>query len=81
MVRFFTAVTDIYLCETSAQHIAFVLQDALERRLTEVLPTLQNMFLSVIPPSGPIQEGIVLFVAARELSGRPITVSRLPDST
>jgi hypothetical protein len=71
-LRPFTAVKDIYLCETSAQHNALVLQENAEGRLTEVLPTLQNIFL---PPSGPIQEGIVHFVAAQELSGHPIAVS------
>lgn len=77
-LRPFTATKDIYLCETSAQHIAFVLQEVADGRLTEVLPMLQNMFLSAIPPSGPIQEGIVQFVAVRELSGRPIAVSSWP---
>ena len=57
-----TAVKDIYLCKTFAQHIAFVLHNLIEGRLTEVLPTLQNMF--VVMPSGLIQEGIMQFIAA-----------------
>jgi hypothetical protein len=36
---------------------------------------LQNIFLEGLQPSGPVQEGIVKFVAARQLSGHPITVS------
>jgi hypothetical protein len=80
LLRPFTAVKDIYLSETSAQHIAVVLQELVEGRLTEVLPKLQNIFLEAIPPSGLIQKGIVDFVAARELSGHPIAVSRWPTA-
>jgi hypothetical protein len=46
-----------------------------EERMTEVLPILQNIFLEELQPSGPVQEGIGQFVAARRLSGHPITVS------
>jgi hypothetical protein len=77
-LRPFTAVKDIYLCETSAQQISYMLQELVEGRLTEVLPTLQNIFLDAIPPSGLIQKGIMQFVAARELSGHPIAISHLP---
>jgi hypothetical protein len=77
-LRPFTAVKDIYLCETSAQQIAIVLRnEVVERGFAEVLPTLQNLFLNVVPPSGPTQ-GIVTFVAIRELFGHHITVSLWP---
>ncbi len=39
------------------------------------LPILQNIFLEGFEPLGPVQEGIGLFVAARQLSGHPIVVS------
>jgi hypothetical protein len=77
LLRPFTSVKNIYLCETSADHIAFVLLELVEGRLTEALPALQNI---LIPPSKPIHGGIVQFAAARELSGHPIAVSRWPTA-
>jgi hypothetical protein len=43
--------------------------------LQEVLPALQNIFLEGLQPSGPVQEDLGKFVAARQLSGHPIAVS------
>jgi hypothetical protein len=41
----------------------------------EVLPSLQNIFIEGLEPVGPLQENIGHFVAARQLSGRPVTIS------
>ena len=71
----FTAVKNIYLTEAFAQHIAHALQELVESGMTEVLPTLQNVFLEGQQPSGPLLEGIGKFVAARQLSDHLITVS------
>jgi hypothetical protein len=70
ILRQFTALKDIYLCETSGDHIAFVLLEPVEGRLTEAsrLPTMQNVFLDA-PPSEPLHDAIVQFVVARELAG------------
>jgi hypothetical protein len=80
-LRPFTALKDIYLCETSAQQISYVLLELVKGRVTEVLPsTLKNIFSKEISPSQRIQIGIVFFfVNARELSGHPIAVSCWPD--
>jgi hypothetical protein len=43
-------------------------------RTTEVLPALQNIFLGYVPSQEHVQEAIARFVAARRLSGRPVTV-------
>ena len=71
----FTAVKNLYLSEESAPFIAPALQELVEGRPTEVLPTLQNIFLEGLQSSGPVHEGIGKFVAARQLSSHPITVS------
>jgi hypothetical protein len=71
----FSAVKNFYLSEKFALRIAPALQELVGTRTMEVLPTLQNMFVEGLQPSGPVQEGIVKFVAARELSGHPITIS------
>jgi hypothetical protein len=72
----FTAVKNLYLSEEFTPSIASALQDLVGSRMTEVLSTLQNIYLERLQPSEPIQEGIEKFVAARQLSGHPITVSR-----
>ena len=71
----FTAVKNLYLSEEIAQRIGPALQELTEGRTTEVLPALQNIFLKGLEPSGPVQEGIATFVAARQVSSHPIEVS------
>ena len=75
ILRPFTIVEKLYLSELFASRIAPALQVLVEERMTEVLPILQNIFVEGLQPSGPVQEGIGQFVAARQLSGHPITVS------
>ena len=71
----FTAVKNLYLSEGLALHIAPALQEIVGNRMTVMLPTLQNISLEGHKPSKPIPEGIVKFVAARQLSGHLVTVS------
>ena len=71
----FTAVKNLYLSDKFVLRIAPALQELIGGRKIEVMPALQNIFLEGLQPSGPVQEGIVKFVAARQLSGHPITVS------
>jgi len=52
-----------------------VMQDLDGTGSTEVLPTLQNIFLDGLQQSRPIEEDIGRSVAARQRSGRTITVS------
>jgi hypothetical protein len=72
----FIAVKNLYLSEEFAPVIAHVLQGIVGGRTTEVLPTLHNIFIEGCLPSGPIQEGIVQFIAARQVTNHPIAVSR-----
>jgi hypothetical protein len=71
----FIAVKNLYLSKEFARRIVPVLQELVGGRTTEVLPALENIFLKELRPSRLIQEGIRKFVAARQLSGHPITVS------
>ncbi len=68
----FPAVKDLYLAKDFAPGIVAGLQEIVG---TEVLPSLQNIFVEGLEPLGPLQESIGQFVAARELSGHPITIS------
>ena len=79
LFHLFTAVKDLYLSKNSAPYIAAALQELVGARTTEVLPALQNILLEgLAPPGAPryILEGIGKFVALRQLSNYPITISR-----
>jgi hypothetical protein len=75
LLRPFGAVKNLYLSEQYARIIVPALQELVGNRTTEVLPTLQNIFVEGLQPSGRIQYGIRQFVAARQVTGRPIAVS------
>ncbi len=68
----FTAVKDLYLSKGFAPGIAASLQEIVR---TDVLPSLQNIFVEGLEPSGPFQESIGQFVSARQHSGHPIVIS------
>ena len=70
----FTMVRNLYLSEEFAPGIAVALQGLVGGRITEVLPSLQNIFVEGLEPSGPIQGKIERFVTARQLSGHPVAI-------
>ena len=72
----FTAVKKLYIFREFAPGVAAALKD-LGDRITEVLPSLQNIFVHKLEPqeSRHFQENIEQFVAARKLCNRPIAVS------
>jgi hypothetical protein len=74
LLRLFIAVKNLVLDEPALWSVASALQELVGERVTEVLPALQNLFLVGSPPLGPVPEGIGKFIAARELSGRPVVV-------
>ena len=76
----FPAVTNLYVCRGCAPCIVPALRELVGARTTEVLPTLQNIFLEELRSSGPIHEGIREFVAARQVTSHPIAVSLWENS-
>ena len=80
LFRPFMAVKNIYLSEKLASRIAPALQELVEGRTTEVLPTLQNIFLEGLESSRPVEEGVGQFVAMRQVVSHPIAVSRWANS-
>jgi hypothetical protein len=68
----FTTVKDLYISREFAQRIVPALQ---EQSVTEVLPTLQSLFLEATLDLGPDQEVTEQFVTTRRLAGRPIAIS------
>jgi hypothetical protein len=71
----FTAVKHLSVSNLFAQCIALALQEFVGEGLTNVLPALESLALEELRSSGPVQEAIGKFVAARELSGHPVAVS------
>jgi hypothetical protein len=63
----FTAVKDVYLSKQFAPRIAPALQELTEGG-TDVLPTLQNIFLEGFQRSEPVHKGIVQFISTRQLT-------------
>ena len=74
-LRPFITVKDLVLNEQAVLSVSSALQELVgERRVTEILPALQTIFLQGFQPSSPVPECIAKFIAARELSGHPIIV-------
>jgi hypothetical protein len=71
----FTAVKNLYLSKEFTPRIAPVLQELVGERVVGILPALQGLFFEEVNPAGPVQEAIGQFVAARQLSSHPISVS------
>jgi hypothetical protein len=72
----FISVKNLYASKEFAQCIAPALQELVRGRVTEVLlPALESLFLEELEPSGPVQEAIGQFIAARRLSGHPISIT------
>ena len=70
----FTAVKSLYLSKKIAPRIAAALQELIGDRIAEVLPSLENIFVEELEPSGLFRENIGQFVAARQLSNHPIAI-------
>jgi hypothetical protein len=74
----FIATKNLYVSKKFVRCIALALQDLVGERVTDVLPALEGIFLEELQPSGPVQDAIGKFVAARQLTGHPVAVSYWP---
>ena len=74
----FAFVKDLYIAKRMVPCIGSALQELVGGRTMEILPTLQNIFLQGLEQSGPVNEGIGTFVAARQAISHPIAVSGWP---
>jgi hypothetical protein len=74
LLRPFIAVKDLVLEEPVVLSVASALQELVGEQVTEILPSLQNIFLEGFQSSSPVPEGIAKFIAARELCDRPVVV-------
>ena len=80
LLRPFTGVKNLYLSDKFASLIIPALQELTGGSTTEVLPTLENIFVEELQPSGTVQASIRQFAATRQVTGHPIAVSRWDNS-
>ena len=71
----FATVKNLYLSKEFAPRIAPALRQLAGGRATEVLPTVQNIFVEGFQPLGIVYEAIGQFAASRQRSDHPITIS------
>ena len=71
----FTAVKNLYLSHQIAPRIAPALQETTRGGTTEVLSTLQKLYLEKFLGSKPVQECIESFISARQLTNHPVVIS------
>jgi len=71
----FTAVKNLYLSEEFALGVAAALQELVEGRISEALPSLQSIFVEGFNLSVSFRENIGQFVSTRKLFNHPITIS------
>jgi hypothetical protein len=76
LLRPFTTAEDLYISRELSPHIVATLHRIIGEGMTEVLPSLQNVFLGRPSSPGPVEEAAEQFVAALDLHSRPITVSQ-----
>jgi len=71
----FTAMEGLYLSNGVALRVARALQGlAREGVVTDMLPSLRNIFVEGLQLTGSVHEAIGQFIAARQLSDHPLTV-------
>jgi hypothetical protein len=76
LLHFFTDAKDLYISDGIATHVVPVLERLIGERATEVFPALRNVFFQEYRELSALTlAGIEDFIAEREFSGHPITVS------
>ena len=72
----FAATKELYISSEFTPRIAPALKELVGDGVIQVLPALQTLFFEEPFPPRPIQEAIEQFVAARQLAGHSIVMSR-----
>ena len=75
----FTAVKELHVSKKFMPSIAATLKELVGGRIAERLPNLQNILVEDVKQLRPFEESIGQFVAERQLSGHPITISVWED--
>ena len=70
----FVSVKSLYVSKNLGPFVACALENLTGENVTQVLPTLDNLFFEGFGSSGFVEETIKSFVSTRQLSGRPVIV-------
>ena len=71
----FIAVKNLYISRQFVRRVAPTLREIAGGGTTEVLSTLQNLYLEGFQSSESVEEGIEQFISARQLTNRPVAIS------
>ena len=74
LLRPFNTVKDLCLHKHTAPRVAQTLRGLPAERVMEVLPALENIFISDLESFEPVKDVIFEFSDARQLSGRPVSI-------
>ncbi|KAI0290784.1 hypothetical protein BC826DRAFT_970249 [Russula brevipes] len=74
LLRPFTTVKRLSISDEFTPRVVPALVELLGERIMDVLPALQSISLLEASLSGPVKEAFAQFVAARQVSGHPVTV-------
>jgi len=75
----FNTMKKLFLSKYVAPRVAQALRGLPAERVSEVLPALENVFISELEPFGPVNEAISKFADARQLSGHPVSIHGWED--
>jgi hypothetical protein len=70
----FSVVKNLYLSNELMPSVMHALNELSGERVTEVLPSLQDIFVEGFKPGEHIQETMKPFIAARQLFGHPVAI-------
>jgi len=76
VLELFSSVSDLYISEELARHIASVVQELVRDRVPDVLSGLQTPFLEEAQPWGLVKEVVEQFLVMRRFSGQPVNVHK-----
>jgi hypothetical protein len=74
LFRLLIAVQSLYVSERLVHRVAAALQELTAEMATEVLPALRNLWLEGLQPSGPAENAIKSFAAARQPTDHPVVI-------
>jgi len=74
-LRLFHTVKDLRLSRSVAPDVVQALKGLPVEQVAEVLPVLENVFITDLKPFGPVKEAISEFADARQLAGHPVSIS------
>jgi len=70
----FTSLKNLYLTDGIVQCVCGALQELSGERATDVLPALRNLFVRGFWSLQPVQQAMMPYIAARQLSGQPMAI-------